>query len=77
MQAILLYNVSQIEEIEMERVFDGCVALLVFLAGRLGIFCKESNVWIFVVLRPALTLDLSGFIMKARLIRRQDAGEAG
>ena len=42
----------------IDAVFDGCVHLLVFLAGQLGMSYKAINVWIFVILWPLLTLAL-------------------
>ncbi len=42
----------------MDRVFDLCVRLLLFLAPRLGMTYKEINVWIFVIVWPIITLVL-------------------
>jgi hypothetical protein len=42
----------------IDTVFDQCVLLLVFLAGRLGLSYKALNVWVFVVTWPLVTLTL-------------------
>jgi hypothetical protein len=42
----------------IDEVFDWCVRVLVYWAGRLGITYKAINVWIFVVIWPLVTLAL-------------------
>ncbi|MGD0806505.1 MAG: hypothetical protein ABSA10_03440 [Anaerolineales bacterium] len=42
----------------MDAIFDYCVRILVFLAGRTGLTYKEINVWIFVILWPIVSLLL-------------------
>jgi hypothetical protein len=42
----------------VDAIFDWCVAVLVYFAGMFGITYKEINVWVFVILWPALTLVL-------------------
>lgn len=55
----------------MDQIFDWCVRVLVYWAGILGITYKEINVWVFVILWPALTLLLIGIIvMQYRTIRK-------
>jgi len=55
----------------MDAVFDWCVRLLVFLAAQLGMTYKEINVWIFVIVWPAITLALIGLVTWQRIrIRR-------
>lgn len=39
-----------------DRVFRGCVVLLLRLADATGMTYEQVNVWIFCVLWPALTL---------------------
>tara|TARA_R110000796_G_scaffold58375_2_gene134732 strand:- start:1441 stop:1713 length:273 start_codon:yes stop_codon:yes gene_type:complete len=40
----------------IDTVFRMCVILLVDLAGLLGISYEEINIWIFVIIWPALTI---------------------
>ena len=47
----------------IDAIFDGCVHLLVFMAGQLGMSYKAINVWIFVILWPLLTLALIGAVL--------------
>lgn len=55
----------------IDAIFDWCVQLLVFAAGRLGMTYKAINVWLFVVIWPALTLLLIGLVVaQNRRIRR-------
>ncbi len=58
----------------MDKVFDWCVALLEFLALRLGMTYKELNVWLFVFAMPAIILILAVLCMylwqKLRRARR-------
>jgi hypothetical protein len=42
----------------IDAIFDQCVLLLVFWAGRLGMTYQAINVWIFVVIWPVFTLTL-------------------
>jgi len=42
----------------MDKIFDWCVDLLEFLAPQLGMTYKELNVWLFVIIMPALILML-------------------
>ena len=44
----------------MTATFDACVALLEWAAPHLALTYKELNVWLFVILHPALTLALLG-----------------
>lgn len=59
----------------IDSVFNGCVDLLVWGAGCLGMSYKEINVWIFCVIWPAFTLLLIGVAIwqqiKIRRLRRQ------
>jgi len=48
----------------MDRIFDGCVRVLVYWAGMVGITYKEINVWVFVIIWPILTIILIGVIVK-------------
>ena len=42
----------------MSDIFDWCVDLLELWAPRLGMTYKELNVWLFVIVHPAITLTL-------------------
>jgi hypothetical protein len=42
----------------MDRTFDLCVKILLWLADASGMTYKAVNVWIFVILWPAFTLLL-------------------
>jgi hypothetical protein len=54
-----------------DRVFQWCVALLVWLAGVTGTTYKEINVIIFCVIWPLLTIGLIGLcIFQRAQIRR-------
>ena len=50
----------------MNRIFDGCVWLLVVTARACGMTYKEVNVWIFCILWPLFTLALLGVILHQR-----------
>jgi hypothetical protein len=55
----------------IDTIFDGCVLLLLFLADQLGMTYKAVNVWIFVIIWPALTLALIAVVIWQRVkIRR-------
>ncbi len=47
----------------IDRVFDGCVNLLVWLAEKLGMTYKQINVWIFCVAVPLVILGQAGVII--------------
>ena len=40
----------------IDKIFDGCVNLLVWLAEKLDMSYKEVNVWIFCVAVPLVIL---------------------
>jgi hypothetical protein len=40
----------------IDRIFDLCVGVLVWLADRLGMTYKAINVWIFCAIVPAIIL---------------------
>jgi hypothetical protein len=50
----------------MNKVFDACVNLLVWLANLSGTTYEEINVIIFVVLEPIVFLLLIGYIVFLR-----------
>jgi hypothetical protein len=59
----------------MDQIFDGCVNVLVYWAGILGMTYKEINVWVFVILWPVLTVLLIGMIVwQHRTIRKLAKG---
>jgi hypothetical protein len=51
----------------IDRIFEACVALLVFGAHLPGITYKEINVWIFVIIWPILTIFLIVIIVVQHL----------
>ncbi len=65
----------------IDQIFDICVLLLIFLANQLGTTYKAINVWIFVVIWPALTLTLSialiGQQFKIRRLLKQIEAKQG
>ena len=42
----------------MNEIFDWCVQFMIDGAHFLGITYKEFNVWLFVIIHPAITLAL-------------------
>jgi hypothetical protein len=50
----------------MNKIFDACVSLLVWLADLTGTTYEEINVIIFVVLEPIVVLLLIGYIVFLR-----------
>jgi hypothetical protein len=42
----------------VDNVFDFCVIILVRMAEMLGISYEEINIWLFVVIQPAITMLL-------------------
>ncbi|MDA7495981.1 hypothetical protein N8469_00545 [bacterium] len=42
----------------VDNVFDFCVIILVRMAEMLGISYEEINIWLFVVIQPAITILL-------------------
>lgn len=59
----------------IDAIFDWCVQALVYFAGVLGITYKEINVWVFVIIWPALTLVLVSLVIRqqARIRRLERA----
>ena len=47
----------------IDRLFDACVDLLVWLADKVGMTYKEINVWIFCVGVPLIILGQAGVIV--------------
>ena len=47
----------------IDRVFDGCVNLLVWMAEKLGMTYKQVNVWIFCVIMPLVILGQTATII--------------
>lgn len=50
----------------MNKIFDDCVKLLVWLADLTGTTYEEINVIIFIVLEPIVFLMLIGYIVILR-----------
>jgi hypothetical protein len=53
----------------IDQIFDLCVALLVWLADKLGMTYKAINVWIFCVIWPLITVAETAAIIW--LLRRR------
>jgi hypothetical protein len=53
----------------MNAIFDWCVHLLEYVAPIIGLTYQELNVWLFVIIHPAITLGL--FIAVVVLLRRR------
>lgn len=49
-----------------DTVFDFCVILLVRLAEIIGISYEEINIWLFVVIQPAISILLFLEIIRLR-----------
>jgi len=47
----------------VDAIFEKCVLLLVWLANQLGMTYEAINIWIFVVIWPALTLVLIALVI--------------
>ena len=47
----------------IDRIFDLCVELLVWLADKLGTTYKAVNVWIFCIIMPLVILGQMGIIV--------------
>jgi len=56
----------------VDAVFDFCVILLVRLADMIGISYEEINIWLFIVIQPAISLLL--FLEVLRLRRKVNNG---
>ena len=61
----------------MDAIFDGCVSILVYFAGVLGMTYKEINVWVFVILWPIFTLALIVVVLIQRVRIRRLEKRAG
>ena len=53
----------------IDRIFDLCVDLLVWLAEKLGMTYKQVNVWIFCAAVPLVILGQAGVIVYLLLHR--------
>ena len=60
----------------IDAIFNGCVVLLLFLAGLFGMTYEAINVWIFVVIWPVFTLVLIAVVVWQRRKIRQLIDEA-
>jgi hypothetical protein len=47
----------------IDRIFDLCVELLVWLADKFGTTCKAINVWIFCAILPPVLLGQTAAII--------------
>ena len=50
----------------MHELFDICVDILYWIAGVTGWTYKEANIWIFVIIHPALTLFVLWYAVRMR-----------
>ncbi len=58
----------------MDKIFDWCVDFLEWLAPLLGVSYKEINVWLFVILMPAVIFIQSVLCLYLwRKLRRSEA----
>ena len=55
----------------IDKIFDTCVLLLIFLANQFDTTYEAINVWIFVVIWPAFTLMLLILVVWQQLKIRQ------
>ena len=51
----------------IDKIFDACVELLVWLADKCGTTYKRINVYIFCVAVPAIILGQAGIIVRLLL----------
>lgn len=62
----------------IDAVFDWCVILLFDIAGVLGITYEEINVWLFVIIGPALfALSVGLNVVQAIQLHRARDGYLG
>jgi hypothetical protein len=56
----------------IDRIFDGCVWLLLACGRATGLGYRAINVWVFCVIWPLVTLALLAivFVQRRRLRRR-------
>lgn len=47
----------------IDRIYDWCVQLLLFLAAKVGMTYEALNIWIFVVIWPVFTIVLIGVVI--------------
>lgn len=60
----------------IDAVFDWCVLLLFDVAHGLGLTYEEINVWLFVIIGPALfLLSVSLNVVQALRLRRLRLGD--
>lgn len=50
----------------VDNVFDFCVIILVRMAEMLDISYEEINIWLFVVIQPAITILLFFELLRLR-----------
>jgi hypothetical protein len=55
----------------IDKVFNGCVLLLLFLADQLGVSYEAINVWIFVIIWPVITLVLMATVVRQWMVMRE------
>ena len=48
----------------MDKIFDLCVDILLYLAKITGLTYNEVNVWIFVIIWPIFTIILIAIVIK-------------
>ena len=65
MNTIILISADTVTSL-MNKIFDACVKLLVWLAGLTGTTYEEINVIIFVILEPIFILVLIVYIIMLR-----------
>lgn len=63
----MVFQVTTIKTKKMNRVFEVCVEIMVVGSHLLGISYQQLNVWLFVIIHPAITIIL---IFKLRKYRK-------
>ena len=60
----------------IDYVFDACVGILLWGAGKFGISYNEINIWVFCVLWPIFTIALIILAVRQReTIKQLQLGE--
>ena len=54
----------------MSELFDICVDTLYWIGDLTGLGYRAANIWIFVIIHPAITLFLLGWVLKLKFKKR-------
>ena len=55
----------------MNELFNWCVSFLHWLSPKLGITYQEINIWLFVIIQPALILIFALLWLRQRAVSKQ------